>query len=164
MFWDYANGGYIANGGKSLKAYWDRALTAPPGATGAVITYDWYYDFLKFLRDGGHYEWFSWLITFGEMAVGLGLIFGCLTAIAAFFGTIMNLAFGLAGTASTNPVMFALSALVILAWRVSGWWGLDRYVLPALGTPWQAGILFRRSRAKLTDEDTRVPPTGVTQA
>jgi thiosulfate dehydrogenase [quinone] large subunit len=35
--------------------------------------------------------------------------------------------------------------LLILAWRNAGWIGLDRWVLPALGTPWQPGTLFRRN-------------------
>jgi thiosulfate dehydrogenase [quinone] large subunit len=163
QLWDFNNGGYIHNGGKSLKAFWDGALAVAPGGTGAKITYDWYYDFLKLLRDGGHYEWFAWVITFGEIAVGLGLIFGCLTGIAAFFGTIMNFSFELAGTTSTNPVLFGAAILLILAWRTSGWWGLDRYILPALGTPWQPGKLFRRTLktpAAGVDSGQRVPPTG----
>ena len=79
------------------------------------------------------------------MAVGLGLIFGCLTGVAAFFGTVLNFSFELAGTTSTNPVLFGVTVLIVLAWRTSGWWGLDRYVLPALGTPWQPGGLFHRA-------------------
>jgi thiosulfate dehydrogenase (quinone) large subunit len=161
QFWDYNNGGWIANGGKSLKAFWDRVLTVPPGGANAAITYDWYYDFLKGLRDGGQYSWFAWLIAFGEMAVGLGLIFGCLTGIAAFFGTVLNFSFELAGTASTSPVLFGTAVLVVLAWRTAGWWGLDRYVLPALGTPWQAGSLFKRTpKTPGNDEGRkRIPPT-----
>ncbi|HLF03982.1 MAG TPA: hypothetical protein VI855_02045 [Dehalococcoidia bacterium] len=27
--------------------------------------------------------------------------------------------------------------------KTAGWWGLDRWLLPAVGTPWQAGGLFR---------------------
>ncbi|MEI7554649.1 hypothetical protein [Candidatus Chlorohelix sp.] len=145
MFWDISNSQYIANGGKGLKSFWERIVAVPPGAQGAVITYDWYYEFIKGMLNGGHYEWFSWFVAFGEMAVGLGLIFGCLTAVAAFFGTILNFSFELAGSTSTNPVLFGTAVFVILAWRTAGWWGLDRYVLPALGTPWEPGFLFRRS-------------------
>lgn len=143
-FWAFEKGTWIHNGGSSLKSYWDRALTAPVGTKGALVTYDWYYDFIKLLNTGGHYEWFAWLITFGEMAVGLGLIFGCLTGIAAFFGTLMNFSFLLAGTTSTNPILFGAAIFIILAWRTSGWWGLDRWVLPAIGTPWERGQLLRR--------------------
>jgi hypothetical protein len=30
------------------------------------------------------------------------------------------------------------------AWRVAGYYGLDRYLLPALGAPWRPGAVFRR--------------------
>ncbi|MEZ4562461.1 MAG: hypothetical protein R2853_06955 [Thermomicrobiales bacterium] len=72
----------------------------------------------------------------GEVLIGLGLIFGALVGIAAFFGTLMNFSFMLAGTTSTNPVLFGLAVFLVLAWKVAGYWGLDRYLLPALGTPW----------------------------
>jgi thiosulfate dehydrogenase (quinone) large subunit len=48
----------------------------------------------------------------------------------------MNLSFLLAGTVSSNPVMFMIAILLILAWKVAGWYALDRWVLPRLGTPW----------------------------
>ena len=48
----------------------------------------------------------------------------------------------MAGTASANPVLFTISVLLILAWKTAGWLGLDRFVLPALGTPWQPGKVF----------------------
>ncbi|HEX2911773.1 MAG TPA: DoxX family membrane protein [Chloroflexia bacterium] len=148
--WFYAGfekmtgGGWLDSGGKSLMGFWKGAVTIPASGK-SPITYTWYADFIKGLLDSGSYSWFAWLIVFGEMAVGLGLIFGCLTAIAAFFGTLMNFSFMLAGSTSSNPMMFALTVFVILAWKNAGWWGLDRFVLPALGTPWQAGKLFSRA-------------------
>ncbi|HEY4523486.1 MAG TPA: DoxX family protein [Candidatus Paceibacterota bacterium] len=87
---------------------------------------------------------FSYLVVFGEIAVGIALIVGIFTGIAAFFGTFMNLNFLFAGTVSTNPIMLLLQLFLILAWRTAGWIGLDRYILPALGTPWQAGQLFTK--------------------
>jgi thiosulfate dehydrogenase [quinone] large subunit len=32
--------------------------------------------------------------------------------------------------------LFTLAVLLILAWKVAGYYGLDYYLLPALGTPW----------------------------
>jgi thiosulfate dehydrogenase [quinone] large subunit len=159
QLWDFDNGKWLHNGGVGLKGFWQGALTAAPGTTGAKITYDWYYDFLKFMFDRGDYSWFAWVIAFGEMAVGLGLIFGCLTGVAAFFGTLMNFSFELAGTTSTNPMLFAITILIILAWRNSGWWGLDRFVLPIVGTPWQPGHLFNRQpkTPKPSDFNSGVP-------
>jgi thiosulfate dehydrogenase [quinone] large subunit len=85
----------------------------------------------------------SWAITLGEIAVGLGLIVGCLTGLAAFFGGLMNVNYLMAGTVSTNPLLFVLATWLVLAWRVAGWWGIDRWLLPLLGTPWWPGRLAR---------------------
>lgn len=90
-----------------------------------------------------HAVLFSYLITFGELAVGTGLILGAFTGIAAFFGAFMNLNFLFAGTVSVNPLLFLLQLFLILAWRNGGWWGLDRFLLPRLGVPWQPGTAFR---------------------
>jgi thiosulfate dehydrogenase [quinone] large subunit len=91
-----------------------------------------------------HAVFFSYLITYGEIAVGLGLILGLFTGIAAFFGSFMNINYLFAGTVSINPLLALLQLFLILAWRSAGWWGLDRYLLPALGTPWQPGKTFHR--------------------
>ena len=49
----------------------------------------------------------------------------------------MNWSFLMAGTISTNPLLFAVTGLLILAWKTAGYYGLDRYLLPRVGTPWQ---------------------------
>jgi|SRR5690625_2610403 len=79
---------------------------------------------------------FSYMVAWGEVLVGLGLIVGFLTGIAAFFGAVMNMSFLLAGTVSTNPIMFLIALALMMAWKVAGWYGLDRWALPLLGTPW----------------------------
>lgn len=86
---------------------------------------------------------FSHIVALGELLVGIALILGLFTGIAAFFGSFMNLNYLFAGTVSTNPLMFGIEIFLILAWRVAGWLGLDRYVLPYLGTPWYPGNLFK---------------------
>lgn len=87
---------------------------------------------------------FSYLVTFGEILVGVALILGLLTGIAAFFGGFMNASYLFAGTVSTNPILLLLAIFIILAWRVAGYWGLDRWALPLLGVPSAPGALFRR--------------------
>lgn len=77
----------------------------------------------------------SYMVAFGQVLVGLALIAGFLTGISAFFGGLMNVNFLLAGTLSTNPVMFILATWLVLAWRVAGYYGLDYWVLPKLGAP-----------------------------
>ncbi|MER3438502.1 MAG: hypothetical protein C4346_13470 [Chloroflexota bacterium] len=99
---------------------------------------------IQYMIDHEWASWFAKLIAIGETLVGVALLVGALVGIAAFFGTFMNFNFMLAGTASSNPVLFGLSVFIILAWKVAGYWGLDRYLLPALGTPWQPGKLVYR--------------------
>ncbi|MDE2099444.1 MAG: DoxX family membrane protein [Patescibacteria group bacterium] len=87
---------------------------------------------------------FSYLVTYGELVVGLALIIGLFTGIAAFFGAFMNMNYLLAAAVSINPLMLLLEILLILAWRTAGWLGVDYYLLPAVGVPWQTGKLFHK--------------------
>ena len=130
-------------GGAALRAYWERAAAIPEGGR-PPITYEWYRDFINFLLNGHHETWFAWVVTLGELAIGIGLILGILTGVAAFFGAFMNMSFLLSGSASTNPIMFTLAVGLMLAWKVAGYYGVDRYLLPRLGTPWRPGALFLR--------------------
>jgi len=131
-------------GGAALRAYWERAVAIPEAPARPAITYEWYRDFLNLLLNANAETWFSWLVMLGELAVGLGLIFGILTGIAAFFGAVMNMSFLLAGSASTNPILFTMAIGVMLAWKVAGYYGVDRWLLPILGTPWRPGQIFAR--------------------
>lgn len=100
----------------------------------------WYAAFLQTYVDQ-HLAGFSYLVTFGEIIIGVALVLGLFTGLAAFFGSFMNLNFLMAGTVSINPILLVLQLLLIFGWRVAGWIGLDRYVLVALGTPWEKGSL-----------------------
>ncbi len=104
----------------------------------------WYGDFISSFALH-HVVSFSYIVTYGEVLVGVALILGIFTGIAAFFGSFMNMNYLLAGVVSINPILLFLELFLILAWRVAGWYGLDRYVLPALGTPWQPGKIFKGS-------------------
>jgi thiosulfate dehydrogenase [quinone] large subunit len=78
---------------------------------------------------------FSYLVAFGEVLIGIALIVGFLTGLMAFLGGLLNVSFMLAGTLSTNPIMFLLATWLVLAWRIAGYYGLDYWVLPWLGAP-----------------------------
>src|SRR5215213_4349060 len=121
--------------GTGILGFWTRALAVNNGKP--VITYDWYRAFIQFLVDSNSSVWFAKVITFGELAIGLGLLVGAFVGIAAFFGALMNMSSLMAGTVSTNPVLFFAGILLILAWKNAGYLGIDRYLLPALGTPWR---------------------------
>ena len=91
------------------------------------------------------HTWGSKIIIFGELAIATALILGAFVGIAAFFGGMMNWSFIMAGSASTNGMLFAIATWLVLAWRNAGWIGLDRWLLPTVGTPWKPGHVFRRA-------------------
>ncbi|HET9017284.1 MAG TPA: hypothetical protein VFN57_16895 [Thermomicrobiaceae bacterium] len=131
------------SGGTGLAGYW-KSVTAIPTTGRPSITYGWWRDVLTYMYNHHWYTWFAPLISIGEFLVGLGLIVGCLVGFAAFFGAVMNFSYMLAGSASTNPVLFALAVALILGWKVAGYWGFDRVLLPVLGAPWSPGKAFSR--------------------
>jgi thiosulfate dehydrogenase (quinone) large subunit len=106
----------------------------------------WYAAFLREVVLPAPAFW-AYVVTAGEILIGLGLIFGALTGIAAFFGSLLNLTFLLGGTVSWNPMMFVLATWLVMGWRVAGWYGLDRWLLPLFGTPWSAGALARHRKS-----------------
>ena len=130
--------------GTALKGFWTKAATVPPPPASPVAAYDWYRAFLSALLAGGAETWFAPFVAYSEILIGIALILGLFTWVAALAGGFMNWNFVMAGTASFNGVFLVLSFLLILAWRTAGWWGLDRWVLPKVGTPWKLGSLFSK--------------------
>jgi len=131
--------------GFALKGFWANAVAIPEAGRPA-IAFDWYRGFLQMLIDAEAYTWFAPLVAYGELLIGIALIVGAFTGVAAFFGAFMNWNFMMAGSASTNPMLFAIAVGLILAWKVSGYIGVDYYLLRWVGTPWQG------SRAKYIEQ------------
>jgi thiosulfate dehydrogenase [quinone] large subunit len=123
------------NDGEALRAFWEEAIVVPEQGR-PPVAYAWFRDFLQYMLDNGWYSWFAKLVAWGEVLVGIALLVGALVGLSAFLGTFMNFNYMLAGSASTNPVLFGLAIFLVLAWKVAGHWGLDRWLLPALGSQW----------------------------
>jgi thiosulfate dehydrogenase (quinone) large subunit len=122
--------------GEALKGFWLNAVKIPE--TGRPpIAFDWYRSFIQALLDAQAYTWFAKLVAYGELLIGIALILGAFTGIAAFFGAMMNWNFMMAGSASTNPMLFLIAVGLILAWKVAGYVGADYFLLRWIGTPWQ---------------------------
>lgn len=98
----------------------------------------WYASFLQYAAVPHPMIW-TYLVAYGEVAVGLALLLGFLTGISICFGLFMNLNFMLAGSVSVNPIWAVLGLGLVLAWRVSGYIGLDYYVLPFLRKLFRTG-------------------------
>jgi thiosulfate dehydrogenase [quinone] large subunit len=128
-----------SDAGTAISGFVNGALQKTGGAHPDVQS--WYAWFLSHVVLSNAALW-SRMVAYGEMLVGIALLLGIFTGIAAFFGGFMNMNYLLSGSVSTNPILLALAVLLVLAWKTAGWWGLDRWVLPALGTPWRPGLVF----------------------
>jgi len=116
-------GGFDASG--FLKGVVANPVKGPDGS----MVYSTYVGFLKeFAIPNAHI--FNSIIPLGEFLVGLGLILGCLTTAAAFFALVMNFAYVMAGTVSTNPLDILLGVFILVAGYNAGRIGLDRWVIP----------------------------------
>jgi thiosulfate dehydrogenase [quinone] large subunit len=123
--WGKITGGFDASG--FLQGAVANPVTGPDGAA----VYSGWVTFLESfaIPNAGL---FSTLVAWGELLVGLGLILGCLTTAAAFFGLVMNFSFMLSGTVSHNPTDIIMGVFIAAAGYNAGKYGLDRYVLPYL--------------------------------
>ena len=131
------NPAWVGNkSGIALTGFVNNALTKATGDHPDVQS--WYATFLHnvVLPHAGTWSYF---VAFGEALVGIGLILGAFAGIAAFFLCLM---FG----PSLIQILLMLSIFLILAWKTVGWWGLDRWLLPALGTPWRPGRIFHNAK------------------
>lgn len=136
MWWDH---------GTALEAFFKKATIVPASGKPAIAI-DAYRSFLEILLSSHASVWFGSVIALGEIAVGLGLILGAFTGVAAGFGWIMNMNFMLAGSASVNPLLATIGALIFIAFPHAGHLGLDRFLLPLVGTPSQWVKKFKTLR------------------
>lgn len=139
--------------GDAVAGFADGAIAASEGPH-PDVAYSWYVEVLEWIRDDAH-PVFGPVVAIGELTIGVLLILGLFTGIAAFLGATLNFSFVFAGSAGVNPAMILVSGLLILAWRNAGWIGLDRWVLRALGTPWHRGAVFDRDHHDELDHHDR---------
>jgi thiosulfate dehydrogenase [quinone] large subunit len=60
----------------------------------------------------------------------------------------------MAGSASTNPMLFVVAMVLIFAWKTAGYLGLDYFLLPLLGVPWHT------PQAENQNEVVKAPPVA----
>lgn len=118
----------IQSGAFDATGFLKNAVANPVKSPDGVV-YGWYVDFLQHFAIPNA-DLFNAFIPYAEFLIGLGLILGCFTTIAAFFGLIMNFSFLLAGVIAANPTYIILGFIMLAAGPNAGRYGLDRYVLP----------------------------------
>lgn len=90
----------------------------------------WYAGFLKSVALP-NVGLFNFLVAYGEFLVGLALILGFASMFATLMAAFMNLNFMLAGSTSTNPILFTLEILMLAAGGAAvGHIGLDYWFRP----------------------------------
>lgn len=123
--WLMSGWGKVSTGGFDASGFLQFAVQ---NATGEKPTVSgWWADFLTAFAIP-NVELFNTLIPVGEIAVGLGLILGCLTPIAVFFGLVMNFSFMFSGVTGPNPLMVLLGTIILVSGYNAGRIGLDFFV------------------------------------
>lgn len=129
--WMTAGWGKLTGGGFDATGFLKNAVANPVKGPDGHMVYGWYVNFLESFALP-NIDIFNFIVPLGEFLIGLGLILGCLTTAAMFFGLVMNFSFFLAGTVSHNPTDIFLGFIILFAGYNAGRYGLDRWVVPFL--------------------------------
>jgi thiosulfate dehydrogenase (quinone) large subunit len=125
----FTAGFHKLTGGFDASGFLKGATANPVKGPDGTMVYAWYVDFLKHFALP-NIDVFNTIVPWGETLIGLGLLLGCLTTAAMFFGLVMNFSFFLAGTVSHNPTDIFLGFIILTAGYNAGRYGLDRWVVP----------------------------------
>ncbi|MFT8872625.1 MAG: DoxX family protein [Sporolactobacillus sp.] len=77
-----------------------------------------------------HAQLFSFLVSWGEFLIGIGLIIGVLTTAAIFFALFLNFMYLFGGTVSVNPLYVLLGSILLYSGFNAGKIGGDYWVIP----------------------------------
>ncbi|MEH7453868.1 DoxX family protein [Gottfriedia acidiceleris] len=127
--WVMAGWGKVANGKFDASGFLQGALANAIGEHPAVQ--GWWVALLKNLIIP-NIEVFNVLVPYGELLVGIGLLIGCFTKTAVFFGMMMNFSYMFSGTTSTNPQMVLLSMFILVSAMNAGRYGVDGMIIPTI--------------------------------
>ena len=109
----------------SYRVHWQMATGEHPAVQG------WWVVFLENVAIP-NVEVFNTLVPWGEFLVGIGLLMGCFTKTAVFFGLVMNFSYLFSGTTSTNPQLVLLSMFILVSAMNAGRYGVDGMIIPTL--------------------------------
>jgi thiosulfate dehydrogenase [quinone] large subunit len=115
--WGAENPAFMHNGGAGVAGF----------ASHGVAAYSWWASFLHsfVVPNAG---WIGVVVAVSEFAVGICLVLGFLTPLAALVSLALLFTYVMSGTASVCA-FYALFAIVILAmWRTSSWIGADGFI------------------------------------
>ncbi len=113
----------------SALGFLQHSVSSPVMSPAKALEYPWFNAFLKGFAIPD-VSLFNFLVPWGELLIGIGLIFGTLTTAAVFFGMFLNFMYMFAGTISSNPMDVFLGIFIIVAGYNAGKFGGDYYVIP----------------------------------
>jgi thiosulfate dehydrogenase (quinone) large subunit len=87
-----------------------------------------------------HAHFFNYLTTFGELAIGLSLVSGCLVRVASFFGAFYQANIFLSVAFAAGGALFALNRLYILLHVI--------FVLASAGRAWGLDCILKKAFPK----------------
>jgi thiosulfate dehydrogenase [quinone] large subunit len=139
--YEWLNAGYQKLWGSEKSAFWYGSGAGVKGFSTAGVagsatgkggaSYGWWAGFLhNFVVPNA--SWIAKLVTLSELAIGALLILGLFTGAAAFAGIGLNIIYMFSGSSGVNPAFAIVALFLILAWRNAGYFGLDRFALPAV--------------------------------
>ena len=129
--------------GAALTGFVKGAIAKATGANPTVQA--WYADFLENIVLPNA-TLFSYMVAWGEVLAGIGLILGVFTGFAAAGAALMNLAFLLAGTISSNPILLTAAFFVLAGINYAEYFGVDAILRPKVETAAGEGIKWMRGR------------------
>lgn len=127
--WVMAGWGKLTGGQFDASGFLQGALANSTGEHPAVQ--GWWVVFLENVAIP-NVEIFNALVPWGEFLVGIGLLVGCFTKTAVFFGLVMNFSYLFSGTTSTNPQLVLLSMFILVSAMNAGRYGVDGIIIPTL--------------------------------
>jgi thiosulfate dehydrogenase [quinone] large subunit len=130
--WGSEKAAFWFGGGAGVKGFATAGIAGSTAGKGGA-SYGWWAGFLhNFVVPNA--SWIAKLVAMGELLIGVGLILGLFTGLAALAGLVLNMTYMFTGSAGVNPMYALASVGLILGWRNAGWLGVDRF---ALNSAWR---------------------------
>ena len=163
--YEWLNAGYQKIWGSESAAFWSGGGAAVKGfATSGIAgsatgkggaSYGWWAGFLhNFVVPNS--SWIAKLVAVSEVAIGVLLIVGLFTGVAAAAGVALNVIYMFSGSAGVNPAYAIVALLLVMAWRNAGYFGLDRFALPMVHD-----LFHRNGRARAATSGGPTSPLPV---
>jgi len=153
VFGDKAAGWVGNKAGVAVTGFLKGALERATGENPQVPP--WYADFVQEVALPNA-QFFSYMVAYGEVLVGIALIVGLVTNFAAFMGIMMNLSYLFAGSISKNPQMLLAEAALVFAGLAAGYYGIDRFLAPYL----RKQLRWARTPGRGRDTNRTSPTAG----